>query len=232
MGIKKPLLWRLKLAGSIGWWLDGKLTLGGDHFVIYTDVELYCCTPETYSMLYRNFYLNKKIKCFSKLVAEKNPMDYLMERVGNGIAEMWWSSLIMLNHKESWVLKNWCFWTVVLEKTLESPLDSKEIKPVNSKGNQFWIFIGKTDAEAESPVFWPPDVKNWLIGKDPDAGQDWRQKKKGTTEDEMVDSITDLVDHWPFTLQAKRQFAEWSSYHWLDYTPPLTVIETRRDYVK
>ena len=145
-------------------------------------------------MLYRNFYLNKKIKCFSKLVAEKNPMDYLMERVGNGIAEMWWSSLIMLNHKESWVLKNWCFWTVVLEKTLESPLDSKEIKPVNSKGNQFWIFIGKTDAEAESPVFWPPDVKNWLIGKDPDAGQDWRQKKKGTTEDEMVDSITDLVD--------------------------------------
>ena len=80
------MLWWLKLAGSIGWWLDGKLTLGGDHFVIYTDVELYCCTPETYSMLYRNFYLNKKIKCFSKLVAEKNPMDYLMERVGNGIA--------------------------------------------------------------------------------------------------------------------------------------------------
>ena len=88
-----------------------------------------------------------------------------------------------LDHKESWALKNWCFSTVVLEKTLESPLDFKEIKPVNSKGNQYWIFIGRTDAEA--PIFWPPDVKNWLIEKDPDAGKDWRQEK-GRTEDEMV----------------------------------------------
>ena len=77
-----------------------------------------------------------------------------------------------LDHKESWELKNWCFWTVVLEKTLEGPLDFKEIKPVNPKGNQSWIFIGRTDAEA--PIFWPPDVKNWLIGKYPDAGKDWR----------------------------------------------------------
>ena len=91
-----------------------------------------------------------------------------------------------LDHKESWVLKNWCFWTVVLQKTLESPLDSKEIKPVNPKGNQSWIFIGRTDAEAETAVLWVPDVKNWLIGKDPDAGEDWRQEEKGTTEDEMV----------------------------------------------
>ena len=88
-----------------------------------------------------------------------------------------------LDHKESWALKNWCFSTVVLEKTLESPLDFKEIKPVNSKGNQSWIFIGRTDAEA--PIFWPPDVKNWLIEKDPDAGKDWKQEK-GRTEDEMV----------------------------------------------
>ena len=87
---------------------------------------------------------------------------------------------------ESWVLKNWCFWTVVLEKTLESPLDRKEIQPVHPKGNQSWIFIGRTDAEAETPILWPPDVNNWLIGKDPDAGKDWRQKEKGTTEDEMV----------------------------------------------
>ena len=77
-----------------------------------------------------------------------------------------------LDYKESWVLKNWCFWTVVLEKTLESPLDSKEIQPVHSKGNQSWIFIERTDAEAETPVLWPPDAKNWFIGKDPDAGKD------------------------------------------------------------
>ena len=81
---------------------------------------------------------------------------------------------------------NWWFWTVVLEKTLESPLDSKEIKPVHPKGNQSWIFIGRTDAEAETPVLWPPDVKSWLTGKDPDAGKDWRQEEKGMTEDEMV----------------------------------------------
>ena len=91
-----------------------------------------------------------------------------------------------LDYKESWALKNWCFWSVVLEKTLESPLDSKEIQPVHPKGNQSWIFITRTDAEAETPILWPPDVKNWLIWKDPDAGKDWRQEKKGMTEDEMV----------------------------------------------
>ena len=91
-----------------------------------------------------------------------------------------------LGYKESWVLKNWCFWTVVLEKTLGSPLDCMEIKPVHPKGNQSWLFIGRTDAEAETPVLWPPDAKNWLTGKDPDAGEDWRQEEKGTTEDETV----------------------------------------------
>ena len=91
-----------------------------------------------------------------------------------------------LYYKESWALKNQCFWTLVLEKTLESPLDSKEIKAVNPKGNQSWIFIGRTNAEAETPTFWPPDAKSWLIGKDPDAGKDWRWEEKGTTEDEMV----------------------------------------------
>ena len=88
-----------------------------------------------------------------------------------------------LDSKESWALKNWCFWTVVLEKTLESPLDWKEIKPVH-KGNQSWIFIGRTDDKAETSILWPPDAKNWC--KDPDAGKDWRQEEKGTTEDEMV----------------------------------------------
>ena len=89
--------------------------------------------------------------------------------------------LIVLIHP-----KNWCFWTVVLEKTLESPLDSKEIQPVHPKGNQSWIFTGRTDVEAETPILWSPDVKNWLTGKDPDAGKDWSHEKKGTAEDEMV----------------------------------------------
>ena len=86
----------------------------------------------------------------------------------------------------SWAPKNWWFWTVVLEKTLESPLDYKQIQPVNSKGNQSWIFIERTDAEAETPILWPPDVKYWLLWKGPDAGKEWRQEEKGTTEDEMV----------------------------------------------
>ena len=91
-----------------------------------------------------------------------------------------------LDYKEIWAQKNWCFRTVVLEKTLESPLDSKEIKPVNPKGNQAWIFFRKTDAEAETPVH-PPDAKNWLVWKDPDAGKGWRQEEKGTTEDKLVE---------------------------------------------
>ena len=91
-----------------------------------------------------------------------------------------------LDHKEVWVPKNWCIWTVVLEKSLESPLDYKGIKPVNPNGNQFWIFIGRTDVEAETAILWSPDVKNWFIGKDPDAGQDWRCEEKGMTEDEMA----------------------------------------------
>ena len=96
-----------------------------------------------------------------------------------------------LDYKESWVPKNWWFWTVVLEKTLESPLNCKEIQPVNPKGNQSWIFIGRTDAEGEAPILWPPDAKSWLIRKDPDAGKDGRQEEKGTKEDEMVGWL-----HW------------------------------------
>ena len=91
-----------------------------------------------------------------------------------------------LDYKEGWALKNWCFWAVVLEKTLESPLDCKEIQLVRPKGNQSWIFIGRTDAEAEALILWLPDAKNWLTGKDPDAGIDWRQEEKGMTEDEIV----------------------------------------------
>ena len=105
-----------------------------------------------------------------------------------------------LDYKESWALKNWRFWTLVLEKTLESPLDYKEIKPVHPKGNQSWIFIGRTDAEAETPVLGPPDAKYWLIWKDPDAEKDWGQEEKGMTENEMVG--------WPHRLNG-REF-EWT----------------------
>ena len=97
-----------------------------------------------------------------------------------------------LDYKESWVPKNWCFWTVVLEKTLESPLDCKELQPAHPKGDQSWVFIGRTD-EAETPMLWPPDAKSWLIWKDPDAGKDWGQEEKGTTEGEMV-GISDSMD--------------------------------------
>ena len=100
-----------------------------------------------------------------------------------------------LDYKESWAQKNWCFWTVVLEKTLESPLECKEIQPVHSKGDQSCVFIGRTDVEAETPIFWPPDAKSWLIWKDPDAGkEDWRKEEKGTTEDEMVGWHLDSMD--------------------------------------
>ena len=91
-----------------------------------------------------------------------------------------------LDYRESWAPKNWCFWTVVLEKTLVSPLDSRDIKPVHPKGDQSWIFIRRTDAQAETPIHWPPDSKSWLIWKDPDAGKDWGQEEKEMTEDEII----------------------------------------------
>ena len=99
-----------------------------------------------------------------------------------------------LDYKESWVLKNWCFWTVVLEKTLESSLDRKEIQPVHLKGSQSWIFIGRSDAEAETLILWPPDAKNWLIWKDPDAGKDWRQEEKGWQRMRWLDGMINSMD--------------------------------------
>ena len=105
------------------------------------------------------------------------------QRYGFSSSHLWmWE----LDYKESWVPKNWCFWIVVLKKTLESPLDCKEIQPVHSKGDQSWVFVGRTDVEAETAILWPPDAKNWLIWKDLDAGKDWGQEEKGLTEDEMV----------------------------------------------
>ena len=107
----------------------------------------------------------------------------LVKAMGFPSGQVWmWE----LDCEESWVPKNRCFWTVVLEKTLESPLDYKEIQPVHPKGDQSWVFIGRTDVEAETPILWPPDAKSWLVWKDPDAGKDWGREEKGSTEDEMV----------------------------------------------
>ena len=125
-----------------------------------------------------------------------------------------------LNHKEGWVPKNWCFWTVVLEKILESPLDCKEMQPVHPKEEQSWILIRSTDAEAEAPILWPPDVKNWFIRKDPDAGKDWRQEEKQTTEDEMVGR-----HHW---LDGHEVWASPGSWWWTRKSGVLQSMELQR----
>ena len=120
------------------------------------------------------------IKKHKHYFADKGPWG---QSYGFSCSHVWmWE----LGHKEGWVPKNWCFWTMVLEKTIESPLDCKKIKPVSPKGNPPWIFIGRTDTEDETPILWPPDAKSWLVRKDPDAGKDWRQEKKGMTQYEMV----------------------------------------------
>ena len=132
-----------------------------------------------------------------------------------------------LDCEESWMLKNCCFWTVVLENTLESPLDCKEIQPVHSKGNQSWVFFGRNDAKAETPVLWPPHAKSWIIGKDSDAGRDWGQEEKGTTEDEMagwhhwlngLSELWELVmdrEAWVLQLWAHK---ESGTTEWLNWT--------------
>jgi len=119
----------------------------------------------------------KKQRCY---FANKGPSS---QSYGFSSSHVWIWELV---YKESWVLKNWWFWTVVLEKTLESPLDCKEVQPVHPKGDRSWVIIGRIDVEAERPILWPPDAKSWLIWKDLDAGKDWGQEEKGTTEDEMV----------------------------------------------
>ena len=121
-------------------------------------------------------HIKKQVHCFDNKGLSSQSYGF-----SSGHVWMW-----ELDYKESWVPLNWCFWTVVLEKTPESPLDCKEIQPFHLKGNQSWVFIGRTDAVAETPTLWPSDANSWLIGKDPDAGKDWGQEEKGMTEDEMV----------------------------------------------
>ena len=144
---------------------------------------------DTYSSEGKLWQPRQHIKKQRHYFANKGPssQDY---GFSSGHVWMW-----KLDYKESWAQKNWCFWTVVLEKTLESPLDNKEIKPVNPKGNQPWVFIGRADAEAETLILWPPDEKSQLIRKDPDAGKDWGKEEKGVTEDKMVGSHHQLNGH-------------------------------------
>ena len=135
-----------------------------------------------------------------------------------------------LDYKESWALKNWCFWTVVLEKTLESPLDFKEIQPVHPKGDQSWVFIGRTDVEAETPILWPLDAKSWLIRKDLDAVKDWRQEEQGTTEGKMVTWVwVDSRSWWCTGRPGVQQFMgsqrvrhleqlNWTELNWTELT--------------
>ena len=146
----------------------------------FTAVGDYSYEIKRHLLLGRKAITNLDSILKSRDIANKGPSS---QSYGFSGSHVWmWE----LDYKESWMLKNWCFWTVMLEKTLESPLDCKEFQLVHPKGNHPWIFIGRTDAEAETPILWPPDEKNWLIGKDPDAGKDWKPKEKGMIEDEIV----------------------------------------------
>ena len=141
--------------------------------------------------------LRQHIKKQRHYFANKGPSN---QTYGFSSSHVWmWD----LDYKESWVQKNWCFWSVVLEKTLESPLDCKETQPVHLKGNQPWIFIGRTDAEAETPILWPPEAKSWLIRKDSDARKDWRQEK-GTTQDETVSLAS--PSQWAWVYENSRSW--------------------------
>ena len=162
----------------------GKCFIGNSERLYFGGLQNQCrwwLQPWNYKMLapWKKSYDQPRqhIKKQTHYFANKGPSSQIY---GFSSSHVWmWE----LDHKESWALKNWCFWNVVLEKTLESPLVCKEIQPVHPKRNQSWLFIGSTDAEAQTAILWPPDAKNWLIGKDPVAGKDWRPEEKGTIED-------------------------------------------------
>ena len=172
----------------ISWQIDGETVsdfiLGGSKITADGD-----CSHEIKRCLLLGRKVMTNLNCILKIRDNFANKGLSSEGYGFSSGHVWmWE----LDCEESWAPKNWCFWTVVLEKTLESPLDCKEIQPVHPKGSQSWIFIRRTDAEAEAPILWPPDAKDWFIWKDPDAGKDWRQEEKGKTEDEMVGWY-----HWP-----------------------------------
>ena len=153
--------------------LGSKITADGD---CSQEIKRHLLTPWKESYNQPRQHIKKQRHYF----ANKGPSS---QGYGFSSSHVW---MWVLEYKESWAPKNWCFWTVVLEKTLESPLDCKEIQPVHPKGDQSLVFIGRTDVEGETPILWPPDAKSWLIWKDPNAGKDWGREEKGTTEDEMV----------------------------------------------
>ena len=156
------------------------LTLLGEYNLNQYEIILYTYDNWSFAHLNYLFFLFHYNWLYHMYFARKG---LYSQTYGFSSSHVWmWE----LDHKQGWALNKWCFWTVVLEKTLKSPLDCTEIKPVNPKGNQSWIFIGRADADAEAPILWPPDATSRLIWKDPDAGKDWRQEDKGTTEDEMV----------------------------------------------
>ena len=156
------------------------LTLLGEYNLNQYEIILYTYDNWSFAHLNYLFFLFHYNWLYHMYFARKG---LYSQTYGFSSSHVWmWE----LDHKQGWALNKWCFWTVVLEKTLKSPLDCTEIKPVNPKGNQSWIFIGRADADAEAPILWPPDATSRLIWKDPDAGKDWRQEEKGTTEDEIV----------------------------------------------
>ena len=172
------------------WQIDGETVsdfiLGGSKITADGDLshEIKTLTPWKESYKQPRQHIQKQRHYFANKDLSSQGYGF-----SSGLVWMW-----ELDYKESWALKNWCFWTVVLEKILEGPLGCKEIQPVHPK-DQSWVFIGRTDVEAVTPILWPHDVKNWLIGKDPDAGKDWGQEEKGTTEDEMVGWFHRLSGH-------------------------------------
>ena len=162
--------------------------------------DLFSCTAKSPQMVITAMNLRHLLpgeKAMTYLDSILKRRDYFTDKClysesyGLFISHVW---MFELDHNQIWASNNWCFWTVVLEKTLKSPLDSKEIKPVNPKGNEFWMFIGKTDAEVEAPMLWPPDAKSWLMGKDPNAGKDWGGRRKGRQRMSWLDGITDSMD--------------------------------------
>ena len=167
-------------------------------------------------------HIKKQRHCFVK----KDPSS---QGYGFSYSHVW---MWMLDYKESWALKNWCFWTVVFEKSLESPLDCKEIQPLNPKGNEFLIFFGRTDVEAETTTLWALDAKNWLIRKDPDAGKDWRQEEKGDgitdSTDMSLSELQELVMEQggqvycsPWVKRSKTQLSDWNELNWSFFCPSL-----------
>ena len=189
-------------------------------------------TSIVYIYIYIKYTLDSILK--SGDITDKGPSS---QSYGFSSSHVW---LWELDHKESWAPKNWCFWTVVLEKTLESPLDCKEIKPVHPKINQSWICIGRTEYEAEAPILWPPDTENRLIGKDPDAGKDWKQGEKEMTENEMVWWHHQLNGHefeqTPGVADGQGSLTwcspwgrkEWDMTEWLNWTEPIIYIHTHK----